>query len=88
MQYDKFVELHEQFPIGRYEVNSLQLLDLLSHKGFTGIETRVLHLGSFKLDPQEVAKRLGSDQHPRLDGINITCLDGTIIIDEPNHSHD
>jgi hypothetical protein len=86
MQYDKFIELHEQFPVGRYEVNSLQLLDLLSHKGFTGIETRVLHMGSFPLDTDEVAKRL--NQHPRLDGINITCLDGTIIIDEPNHSHD
>ena len=88
MQYDKFIELHEQFPIGRYEMNSLQLLDLMSHKGFKGIETRVLHMGSFPLDANEVANRLKSDQHPRLDGINVTCLDGIIIIDEPNHSHD
>jgi hypothetical protein len=88
MQYEKFHELHEQFPAGRYEVNSLQLLALLSHSGFKGVEVRVLHLGSFALSESEVATRLRSDQHPRLDGINITCLEGIIIIDEPSHNHD
>lgn len=88
MQYDKFLELHEQFPSGRYQVNSLQLLDLLSHSGFKGIEVRVLHLGSCPLEASEIGLRLKSDSHPRLDGINITCLEGIIIIDDPSHNHD
>ncbi|MYM62300.1 hypothetical protein [Pseudomaricurvus sp. HS19] len=85
MQYDKFVELHEQFPSGRYEVNSLQLRDLLTHSGCGGVAVRVLHLGTVLLDTAEMAERLRSDKHPRLDGIRITCLDGLIIIDEPSH---
>ena len=85
MQYDKFHEVLDVFPMGRYEVNSCQLLDLLSHKGCRGIGVRVLHLGTVLLDGDEIAKRLKTDQHPRLDDIKITCLDGEIIIDEPSH---
>jgi|GEM_PF-1678225 len=85
MQYDKFEEILDIFPMGRYVVNSCQLLDLLSHKDCEGIGVRVLHLGTVLLDSQEVSKRLRTDQHPRLDDIKVTCLDGEIIIDEPSH---
>lgn len=83
MQYDQFVELHELFPVGRYELNSHQLQDLLSHQGCLGVAVRVLHLGTINFDKDEVMKRLSSDL-PRLDHIKITCLDGIIIIDEPS----
>lgn len=85
MQYDQFVEVLDIFPMGRYEVNSCQLLDLLSHKDCKGIGVRVLHLGTVLLDRLEMANRLKTDQHPRLDNIRVTCLDGEIIIDEPSH---
>ena len=85
MQYDKFVEVLDIFPMGRYELNSCQLLDLLAHKGCRGIGVRVLHLGPVLLDRKELSRRLKTDQHPRLDDIKVTCLDGEIIIDEPSH---
>lgn len=85
MQYDTFVETHELFPSGRYLVNSMQLLDLLNHSGCTGAAVRVLHLGTIPLQIDELKSRLTPDQHPRLDDIKITCLDGEIIIDEPSH---
>ena len=85
MQYDTFLELHELFPAGRYELNSLQLADLLHHRGCNGIAVRVLNLGVIALDRDELVARLQS--HPRLDGIRITCLDGTVIVDEPSHGH-
>jgi len=84
MQYDQFKELHELFPTGRYAVNSLQLRDLLGHNGCKGIAVRVLHIGTIVLDSADIAERLKSDNHPRLDGVKITCLDGVIIIDEPS----
>ncbi|NIB43741.1 hypothetical protein HBA55_29315 [Pseudomaricurvus alkylphenolicus] len=84
MQYDTFVELHELFPVGRYQLNSFQLRDLLGHQGCKGIAVRVLHLGTVQLDAADVAERLKCDNHPRLDGIKVTCLDGVIIIDEPS----
>lgn len=85
MQYDKFVELHELFPTGRYVVTSLQLRDLLGHSGCTGIAVRVLHIGTVQLDSKDVSERLKPENHPRLDDIKVTCLDGNIIIDEPSH---
>ncbi len=87
MQYDKFSELHELFPSGRYELNSFQLRDLLGHDGCKGIAVRVLHIGTVQLNAADVAERLKAENHPRLDGIKITCLDGEIIIDEPSHGH-
>ena len=87
MKYDKFVELHELFPTGRYELNSLQLNDLLQHSGCQGIAVRVLHIGVVALDREDVSERLKPENHPRLDGIKITCLDGTIIVDEPSQGH-
>lgn len=87
MQYEKFVELHELFPTGRYELNSLQLKDLLQHSGCKGIAVRVLHIGVIALDREDIAERLKLENHPRLDGIHITCLDGVIIVDEPSHGH-
>ncbi len=84
MQYGEFVETLELFPAGRYLVNSLQLLDLLSHKGCTGVEVRVLHIGTIALDQDELRSRLHQPDLPRLDDVKITCLDGTIIIDEPS----
>ncbi len=84
MQYDKFTELHELFPTGRYEINSLNLRDLLAHSGCQGVSVRVLHIGTVSLDASDVAERLKPENHPRLDGIKITCLDGVIIIDEPS----
>ena len=85
MQYDQFYELHDLFPSGRYIVNSLQLRDLLAHKGCDGIAVRVLHVGVVNLDREDMAERLKLENHPRLDEIKITCLDGVIIIDEPSH---
>lgn len=85
MKYDTFVEVLDLFPSGRYELNSLQLRDLLNHEGCKGVGVRVLHIGTIALDAAEVAERLKSDNHPRLDGIKVTCLDGVIIIDEPSH---
>jgi hypothetical protein len=85
MQYDTFVETLDVFPSGRYIVNSCQLLDLLNHQGCQGACVRVLHIGTIGLDVSEIAERLKMDQHPRLDDIKITCLDGVIIIDEPSH---
>lgn len=85
MQYDKFVELYELFPSGRYIVNSLQLRDLLGHTGCEGIAVRVLHVGVVNLDRRDMTERLKLENHPRLDDIKITCLDGVIIIDEPSH---
>ncbi len=84
MQYDTFTEIHELFPSGRYEINSLNLRDLLAHSGCKGIAVRVLHIGTIALDAADVAERLKPENHPRLDGIKITCLDGIIIIDEPS----
>ena len=84
MQYDKFKELHELFPSGRYVVNSLQLRDLIGHTGCDGVSVRVLHLGTVALDASDMSERLKSENHPRLDDIKITCLDGVIIIDEPS----
>ncbi|MGH1372926.1 MAG: hypothetical protein ACRBBW_12860 [Cellvibrionaceae bacterium] len=84
MQYDKFTEVHELFPSGRYEINSLNLRDLLAHSGCEGVAVRVLHIGTIALDAADVAERLKPENHPRLDGIKITCLDGVIIIDEPS----
>ena len=85
MQYDHFEEVLDVFPMGRYQVNSCQLLDLLAHAGCRGIGVRVLHLGTVLLDRDDMAARLKTDQHPRLDAIKITCLDGEIIVDEPSH---
>lgn len=85
MNYDKFVELHELFPSGRYEVNSLQLRDILLHASCKGVAVRVLHLGTVQLDLADVAEQLKVDYRPRLDGIKITCLEGLVIIDEPSH---
>lgn len=85
MNYDKFEEVYELFPTGRYEVNSLQLRDLLLHNSCEGVAVRVLHIGTVLLDRADVIERLKTDNHPRLDGIKITCLDGTVIIDEPSH---
>lgn len=85
MNYDRFVELHELFPSGRYEVNSFQLRDILLHSGCKGVAVRVLHLGTMELELTDVAERLKADQRPRLDGIKITCLEGLVIIDEPSH---
>ncbi len=87
MQYDKFIELHELFPVGRYKLNSHQLCDLLSHSGFKGAAVRVLHIGTVALDSAMLEERLKCDTRPRLDDIKITCLEGTIIIDEPSHDH-
>lgn len=87
MKYDQFIELHELFPMGRYEVNSLQLLDLLSHEGFKGVEVRVLHLGTVALDRDEMNQRLKNTALPRLDNIKITCLEGILIIDETSHGN-
>lgn len=84
MNHDKFVELHELFPSGRYEVNSLQLRDILLHEGCKGVAVRVLHLGTMQLELADVAERLKVDHRPRLDGIKITCLEGLVIIDEPS----
>ncbi|GAB3106726.1 hypothetical protein G8770_07605 [Aestuariicella hydrocarbonica] len=86
MQYDTFVELHELFPVGRYALNSFQLRDLLRHTGCKGVAIRVLHIGVVHLDLDDIAERLKPENHPRLDGIKITCLDGIIIIDEPSHT--
>ncbi len=85
MQYDKFIELHELFPVGRYELDSFQLRSLLMHTGCKGIAVRVLHVGIVQLDAEDLASRLSAEHHPRLNGIKITCLDGLIIIDEPFH---
>ncbi|WP_439134929.1 hypothetical protein [Pseudomaricurvus sp.] len=85
MNYDKFEEVYELFPSGRYEVNSLQLRDLLLHEHCKGVAVRVLHIGTIQLDRKDVIERLKTDSHPRLDGIKITCLDGLAIIDEPSH---
>ncbi len=87
MQYDQFVELHELFPSGRYQLNSLQLADLLRHKDCKGIAVRVLNIGVVALDRDDVLERLRPENHPRLDDIKITCLDGTIIVDEPSQGH-
>lgn len=83
MQYDTFVETLDIFPSGRYVVNSLQMLDLLNHKSCQGACVRVLHLGTVALQVDDLKSRL--TDHPRLDDIKITCLDGAIIIDEPSH---
>jgi hypothetical protein len=85
MKYDTFVEMLDVFPSGRYTVNSLQLRDLIGHQGCSGVAVRVLHIGTVLLDSADVAERLKADNHPRLDDIRITCLDGLIIIDEPSH---
>lgn len=87
MQYDKFTEILPVFPMGRYTVDSFQLRNLLNHEGCTGVATRVLHIGTVGLDKADLYQRLGSDKHPRLDNIKITCLDGEIIIDEPHVSN-
>ena len=87
MQYDQFHEVYELFPSGRYVVNSLQLRDLLTHAGCNGVAVRVLHVGTVQLDKTDLVNRLGLDEHPRLDDIKVTCLDGVIIIDEPSHGH-
>jgi hypothetical protein len=84
MNYDKFVEVYELFPSGRYEVNSFQLRDILLHTGCQGVAVRVLHLGTMQLDLNDVAERLREENRPRLDGIKITCLEGLVIIDEPS----
>jgi hypothetical protein len=85
MQYDTFVETLDVFPSGRYIVNSCQLRDLLNHHGCKGASVRVLHIGTIALQIDILSERLKTDQHPRLDDIKITCLDGVIIIDEPSH---
>lgn len=87
MPYDKFEEMLEVFPSGRYLVNSFQLRDLLGHAGCKGAAVRVLHVGTVPLETDELADRLRPENHPRLDDIKITCLDGEIIIDEPSHGH-
>lgn len=84
MQYDQFIELHELFPTGRYQVNSLQLRDLLTHQGCGGVAVRVLHLGTVNLSSEEMLQRLQTPDLPRLDEIKVTCLDGILIIDEPS----
>lgn len=84
MQYDKFDEVLPVFPMGRYLIDSFQLRNLLNHEYCNGISTRVLHIGTLALDKAEVCDRLSSEQHPRLDNIKITCLDGEVIIDEPH----
>ena len=86
MQYDHFEETLEQFPCGRFIVNSCQLRDLLHHQGCAGVGVRVLHLGTCLLDKADLLERLRDDRHPRLDGIKVTCLDGEVIIDQPSHS--
>lgn len=85
MQYDQFQEVLEEFPMGRFIVNSCQLKDLLEHAGCTGVEVRVLHVGTVTLNKSDLQERLKMDKHPRLDDIKITCLDGAVIIDEPSH---
>ncbi len=85
MQYDQFVELHQRFPCGRYEINSFQLRNLLLHEECLGVAVRVLHVGTLQLDRTELIERLRPENHPRLDNIKITCLDGEVIIDEPSH---
>lgn len=85
MQYDVFTEIHPTFPMGRYLVNSFQLRNLLHHDGCKGVSTRILHVGTILLDKGDLCERLASDSHPRLDDIKITCLDGEIIIDNPDH---
>lgn len=84
MQYDVFKEVLPVFPMGRYLVNSFQLRNLIRHEGCTGVSTRILHVGTILLDKDDLCSRLSSDQHPRLDDIKITCLDGEIIIDNPD----
>lgn len=86
MKYDDFTEIHPQFPVGRYRVDSFQLQSLLTHAQCKGVSVRVLHLGTMALDRNDMIKRLSSHAHPRLDKICITCMDGEVIIDEP-HTH-
>lgn len=84
MKYDKFTEVLPLFPTGRFTLNSLQLRDVLSHGGCTSVCVRVLNLGTMPLNREDVIKRLDNHAHPRVDNIKITCLDGEVIIDEPN----
>ena len=74
-------------PSGRYEINSLQLRNLIRHAHCKGIAVRVLHVGTIQLDANDLAERLRYENHPPLDDIKITCLDGVIIIDEPSQGH-
>lgn len=83
MKYETFTEIRPLFPSGRYRVNSFQLRNLLAHSGCLGVSIRVLHLGTMALDRGELMRRLASCEHPRLDDIHITCMDGELIIDEP-----
>ncbi len=85
MQYGAFEEVLPEFPMGRFEVTSHQLADLICHEGCSDVAVRVLHLGTFSLDQSDIVKRLKDEIHPRLDNIKITCLDGQIIIDEPSY---
>lgn len=86
MKYDTFTELQPLFPSGRYRVNSFQLRNLLAHSGCRGVSVRVLHLGTMALNREEMMRRLASSEHPRLDNIHITCIDGELIIDEPSQN--
>lgn len=88
MDYGKFEEVLPQFPMGRFNVNSNQLVDLLSHEGCTAVSVRVLNLGTVNLDREEMIHRLQQDFNPRLDDIHITCIQGEIIIDNPSHGCD
>lgn len=87
MQYDKFTEIHPIFPMGRYLVDSFQLRNLLNHEGCAGVSSRILHVGTINMSKEDLCQRLASDNHPRLDEIKITCLDGEIIIDNPDHGN-
>ena len=84
MKYDSFSEVLPVFPSGRFTLNSLQLRDILSHAGCKSVSVRVLNLGTIQLQLSDVIKRLDSHAHPRIDDIKITCLDGEVIIDEPD----
>lgn len=86
MRYEIFTELQPLFPSGRYRVNSFQLRNLLAHSGCRSVSIRVLHLGTMALERDELMRRLASSEHPRLDDIRITCMDGELIIDEPAQS--
>ncbi|TQV78076.1 hypothetical protein FKG94_13425 [Exilibacterium tricleocarpae] len=87
MQYEPFSEAEanpQQFPCGRYRLNSCELRALLQRDDCAGVGVRVLHLGTVALDRAELLERLRDDRHPRLDDIAITCLDSQVIIDEPS----
>lgn len=83
MKYDKFTEVHPQFPTGRFLVDSFQLQNLLVHAHCKGVCIRVLNLGTLSISKVDLIQKLSSHEHPRLDNIRITCMDGEVIIDEP-----